>query len=84
MKVTAIKCPRCGDTIYSRSRHDYRCCTCKATNIDGGLDYVKVGFITEIDPPKTLKIEVSATKEELYKDWNFSVEKFGLIKGEKE
>ena len=44
MKVNAIKCPKCGDTIYSRSRHDMHWCSCQNVAIDGGSDYVKLSF----------------------------------------
>ena len=40
MIVNAIQCPRCGDTIYSRTRHDYRSCSCGSVSIDGGFDYM--------------------------------------------
>lgn len=29
------------------------------------------------------EIEVDATREKLYRDWNFEINKFGLIKGNK-
>ena len=40
----AIKCTNCNDVIYSVMRHDYRSCECGAVTIDGGRDYVKIGF----------------------------------------
>ena len=77
MKVAAIKCPQCGDTIYSRATHDMRGCTCGAVAIDGGFDYIKVsGHYTGL-----VHLEVKATKAQLYADWNFHKDKFGLVKG---
>lgn len=79
MKVNAIKCPKCGDTIYSRSRHDMHWCSCKNIAIDGGGDYVKISF-KEAPAPEVFKIDVNATPKELYDDWNKGKDKFGTIK----
>lgn len=50
----AIKCKKCGDVIESKTRHDFKECSCKACYVDGGLDYCRVGgkledieFLTE-------------------------------------
>lgn len=85
IEVNAIKCGRCGDTVYSRARHDFRSCTCGAVAADGGRDYFKCCFNPEI-PHETLTIKVDATARELYDDWNQfnSGDKFGLIKGNDE
>lgn len=32
------QCKLCGDTIQSKHRHDYQCCSCGEICIDGGLD----------------------------------------------
>ena len=82
MKVAAIKCPNCGDTIYSRARHDFRTCSCGECSIDGGFDYVSVSAKKGI--PECFQIEVNATKSELALDWNNGKDKFGLIKGGQE
>jgi len=78
MKINAIKCLSCGDIIYSRARHDMRWCSCKMIAIDGGFDYHKVSFTDAL--PKSVEIEVDVTKNELFRDWNRSSDKFGLIK----
>ena len=39
IKVIAVKCPECGDLIYSRARHDFRYCSCGEIAIDGISDY---------------------------------------------
>ena len=36
-----IKCTKCGDSIYSKDRHDYVSCTCGSVSTDGGQDYLK-------------------------------------------
>jgi len=79
MKVNAIKCPKCGDTIYSRSRHDMHWCSCQNVAIDGGSDYVKLSF-KEGPAPEIFKIDVDATPKELYDDWNNGKHKYGTIK----
>lgn len=38
-----LKCPRCGDEIYSNTRHDFQWCTCHGIFIDGGWDYRRSG-----------------------------------------
>lgn len=34
----AIKCKRCGDIIESKSRHDFKQCSCKYVAVDGGTE----------------------------------------------
>ncbi len=75
--VKAVVCHCCKDTIYSRARHDFHFCSCGHTHVDGGFDYLKYGAAI---PPEVKEIEVSATKRELYDDWNHHVDKYGLIK----
>ena len=36
-----IKCKKCGDVIESKSRHDFKSCSCGAVSVDGGLDYIR-------------------------------------------
>jgi len=77
--VNAITCPRCKDTIYSRAHYDCRSCGCGDTFIDGGFDYIRIGSKDE-NALTTKKIEINATKKQLYEDWNLAGDKFGLIK----
>ena len=76
--VNAIKCPKCGDTIYSRARHDCRPCSCGNVYIDGGFDYIRLGGDITV---KVIKVKIKATRKELHNDWNTFGDKFGLIKG---
>ena len=83
MKVIAIKCPKCGDTVFSRAVHDYRGCSCPddmGVAIDGGFSYTRISGV--IDGGKTFAVKVRATKKQLYEDWNSGKDKFGLIKNE--
>lgn len=79
MKVNAIKCKLCGDKIYSRANHDFHWCSCGSVAIDGGFEYVKI--CGDEKNYKVMKINVDATKQELYVDWNHGIDKFGIIKG---
>jgi len=83
MKVKGVKCGKCGDVLFSRARHDFRKCTCEETFVDGGFDYLRVGYAGDF-PPVTVELEVGASKQELYDDWNMCKDQYGLIKkGEK-
>jgi hypothetical protein len=52
-----IKCAQCGTVIQSMHRHDWVQCQCKAIFVDGGEDYLRMGFdqrehvLTEDDEP---------------------------------
>jgi len=78
-RVKATKCPDCGDTIFSRARHDFRSCSCEKVAIDGGFDYVRLVFPTDMKPPEIFDLEVEQTPMELYDDWNSRRNKFGLF-----
>lgn len=78
LMVASLTCPSCNNVIFSRARHDYRSCSCGEIAVDGGFDYLKVSFKKE--QPKSKRIRVYATRQELYDDWNKSIDKFGLIK----
>ena len=64
----AVKCVKCGDVIFSRTKRDYRVCSCGAVGVDGGFDYCRVAFDGE-EPPQ-LELEVEQGKDELYLDWS--------------
>ena len=84
--VSTIQCPKCKDTIYSRTRHDFRSCSCKSIFIDGGLDYTRTGALKEDIDINNLEIEeikVDATAGDLYYDWNMKEDKYGLIREKK-
>ncbi len=82
IKVQALVCPLCDDTIYSRANHDFHQCTCGAYFVDGGYEYFRWGGPT-LDGVTTKEIEIDATAKELYDDWNYGKDKFGLIKSKK-
>ena len=78
MEIVGYKCPTCKDIVYSRARHDCRSCSCRAIYVDGGFEYTRIGSKTKF--PQACTIEVNATQKELFDDWNFCHNKFGLIK----
>jgi len=45
VKYNALKCGNCDDVIFSTYRHDFRKCKCGASFIDGGLDYMRAGYL---------------------------------------
>lgn len=81
MKLIAVRCTECLDTIYSRARHDMRYCTCKKTAIDGGQDnpYYQVLGLAEAVDLEIADINIKV----LYDDWNKSIDKYGLIRPSK-
>lgn len=78
MKILARQCSICNDIVYSRARHDMRGCTCGDIAVDGGFDYSRIAYRKNC--PTTIEIEVDATKQELFDDWNNRNNKYGLIK----
>ena len=82
MIVNAVKCPKCGEIIYSRSHHDFHYCHCGNCYIDGGFEYTRIGAKEDLDKMKVFPFEVNATKEELLLDWDKRKDKFGWAKEE--
>ena len=75
MKVTGVLCNHCHDFIYSRARHDFRCCSCGNVCVDGGFDYMKTAFYDQNF--ETMEVEVDTTKKDLYDDWNKGKDQYG-------
>ncbi len=90
MKANAIKCNSCGDTIYSRSQHDCRSCSCwtdKADNkgcyVDGGQapdGIMRMGGHANSYVMLTVDLGDEVTPKVLYNDWNQRKDIYGLIK----
>ncbi len=79
MRVNAYQCLNCNDIIYSRARHDYRTCSCGKLSVDGGFDYVRITCESK-HLYKPINLELPTTKQELYTDWNFRENRYGLVK----
>lgn len=55
-----VRCRRCGDRIFSNSRHDFVWCRCGATYVDGGFDYVKFGLSEGVGMPEQIQRTLKA------------------------
>ena len=81
--VKGIKCNKCGDVIYSRSRHDFHWCSCKSCAIDGGFDYLKI--VGQPNDWQSIDVTVLPLESEdnikkiLFDDWNKGTDKYGVI-----
>lgn len=42
-----VRCSACQEEIFSNHRHDFVGCKCGRTFVDGGWDYLRVGYQTE-------------------------------------
>lgn len=82
MKIKAIQCLACGDVIFSRARHDFHHCSCGEIFIDGGFDYMRIGYHNLNQPPKEIELDLDMTEKELFDDWNYRRDKYGIIKNE--
>jgi hypothetical protein len=50
MSGPKVRCRKCGDTIQSHFRHDFKWCKCHAIAVDGGDDYLRlVGNAEDIE-----------------------------------
>ena len=84
MRINAIKCLKCGDTIYSRYRHDFHWCSCESCAVDGGFDYLKI--IGKKEDWESVQINILENKTDnevkkiLFDDWNKRKNKYGLLK----
>lgn len=65
-----VRCLACDTDIYSNSRHDFVPCACDALFIDGGFDYMRVGF----DPNKRYE-KISRTVDRNTLPWYFREER---------
>lgn len=81
-KVTTVVCPKCAVEMYSRSCHDFHGCEC-GTFVDGGFDYLRLGWPNGYDKPVIKHRFVAATRQELFDDWNKRINKFGFIGNKK-
>lgn len=91
LDILLYECPECKQEFYSRAQHDFIYCECKKSALDGGHreSSKKVAIPDKWLPErliglaisaKTRLIEVEVTQEQLYEDWNCSIDKFGWIK----
>ena len=81
MLVRAIHCEECDTTVYSRATDDLRECECGRVRVYGGfMSHFKYEIIDKKTKYKTLKMNIQATPNDLYDDYETMQDKFGLIK----
>ena len=89
MKIKVYECPICNQKIYSRAHYDFRRCKCMASAVDGGYFDEELGvwfatrLIGSVIKSKRRIIDIDVTPEQLYDDWNKSVDKYGVIEDAK-
>jgi hypothetical protein len=65
----------CWDKVYCRCLNDQRICSCGAVGISSDKTSVLPGAEYEM-----VEIDVPYTSADLFLDWNFGMDKCGLIK----
>ena len=64
--IQGVQCSKCGDEIFSMSRHDFVRCSCGETFTDGGGAYLRAGgsFAWDGDKVKIVKRQSDAPQKE--------------------
>lgn len=79
-RVFTAKCPKCGDTVYSRYVEDTRWCRCKYLYVTGGTDYFETGFRGVDQEDVGLgEARLLVSQDELYDDWKTGEDKYGIL-----
>ena len=57
---TGFLCPKCKVLVISINHHDFIECDCGTIHVDGGGDYIKFGWDTNIvkTSPKTFRVKI--------------------------
>ena len=58
----SAKCLKCGDEIFSASRHDFNYCSCENITVDGGMSYIRHGWK---DKSKYMNLSIEISELEL-------------------
>ena len=83
MLVRAIHCEECNTTVYSRASEDLRECECGRIRVYGGcMSHFKYDIKDKKAKYRTIKIDIQATPNDLYDDYENMEDRFGLIKKE--
>lgn len=81
MIVKAIFCEECNTTVYSRGHGDMRECECGRVVVYGGfLNYFKYDIKDKKTRYEVRKININATPDDLYRDFESMSDNFGLLK----
>lgn len=79
MNVFTVTCRFCRSTIYSRAPNDTRKCDCQRVGVTGGpRNFTVIGDYAELDVGS---MDINATEEDLYLDWDSANNKYGIIHG---
>lgn len=78
MFVNAIECKECDVIVYSRTSDDVRPCSCGRVVVMGGQEHFKYDIYTNPDY-EIKKINVDASMIDLYNDWLWMEDKYGLV-----
>lgn len=79
LRASGVICPTCGDWIFSRANHDMHHCSCGDTYVDGGFNYLRVGFKDGLPPVERRTLDYHITRSMLYDDWNYGKSRFGRV-----
>lgn len=76
-----VTCNKCGTTIWSTSRYDYKTCTCGAVGVDGGASYLKRSGSNYTEQSILVDAAISDKMKEFFtniqpKSYNFIPSKF--------
>lgn len=74
--VVGVTCPKCKTFVFSRSHHDFRWCPCMSVAVDGGFEYLKVTGDVKWSSSRR---RVSASRLDLFTDWNTGRDKYGYL-----
>jgi hypothetical protein len=78
MTIIGVKCPVCSDIVFSRAVNDIRWCWCGSIEAHGGFIEPDI-MISSNECPTFTTFELPVTPDELYDDWNLSIDKLGVI-----
>jgi len=79
MRVKAIRCLMCYETIFSRALDDFKRCSCGNITIDGGLNNTKISFMHK-EYYEYINLYVESSKKKLYQDWKNHQDNFGTVR----
>ena len=77
LDIHGVRCSKCEAVIYSRAHYDMHYCLCGDIYIDGGFEYMRVGWKDIL--PAQVKFSLDITKKELYEDWNQKTDVYGVM-----
>ena len=79
MKIKGILIKETGEIIYSRANHDFLYDSTKKYAVDGGQTGYSRTIFEDFKGFENVEFELDVTIQELYDDWNKSIDKLGRI-----